>query len=50
MSVVRWLNDRDKEKPRNSEINVFQCHFFRHVLYVIWHKTETKPRRWKADQ
>jgi hypothetical protein len=25
-----WWNDIDRGKPKNSERNLFQCHFFHH--------------------
>jgi hypothetical protein len=29
----RW-NDTDRENPKNSEKNLYQCHFFHHKSHV----------------
>jgi hypothetical protein len=45
---VEWYIDRGK--PKNSEKNLSQCHFFHHKFHMDWPGREPGPPRWEAGE
>jgi hypothetical protein len=35
--MAQWWNDADRGKPKNSEINPSQCHFFNTIMNLRLH-------------
>jgi hypothetical protein len=44
---LRW-NYIDRGKPKNSEKNLSQCHFFYHKSHMDWRGRESGHPRWEA--
>jgi hypothetical protein len=41
-------NDAEREKPKNSEKRLSQCHFVHHKFHMDWTMRKLGPPRWKA--
>jgi hypothetical protein len=45
VNMEQWWNDIDMEKPKDSEKDLFQCHFIHHKSHMDWPGRETGPPR-----
>jgi len=44
MSMEHWKNDTEGGKPKCSERNLLQRHFFRHKSYIDYLRFEPRPK------